>query len=89
MFNYLNKYHSKEFDTYYVIRADSSEKENIDKYPDQILDFQSPRHLEIFLQTDLFLHTHNSANLAPFKSDYLIEKYQQPRKLTSNMALPD
>lgn len=81
MFNYLNKYHSKEFDTYYVIRADSSEKENIDKYPDQILDFQSPRHLEIFLQTDLFLHTHNSANLAPFKSDYLIEKISATKKI--------
>lgn len=81
MFNYLNKYHAKDFDTYYVITSESAERENLDHYEDHIITFQTPRHLELFLMADLFLFTHDVENLLPFDSNYLNQKISQTPKI--------
>ncbi|MBM7616592.1 CDP-glycerol glycerophosphotransferase (TagB/SpsB family) [Weissella uvarum] len=81
MFNYLNRYYAKQFDTYYVLAKDSSERDNIERYDDHIIDFQTPRHLELFLMADAFLYTHFVTYLMPFDSEYLMQKIIQTPKI--------
>lgn len=65
-FRYMREHH-REIDAYYVIRADSPERRNLDGY-DNLLDFRSKAHIDKVLEADRVVGTHHPGFLYPIRT---------------------
>ncbi|MGP5227059.1 CDP-glycerol glycerophosphotransferase family protein [Arthrobacter rhombi] len=65
-FRYMRDFH-REIDAYYVIRPDSPERRNLEGY-DNVLDYRSKEHIDMVLQADRIIGTHDPGFLYPIRS---------------------
>lgn len=66
LFRYMRDFH-REIDAYYVIRSDSPERRNLDGYAN-VLDYRSKEHIDMVLQADRVVGTHDPGFLYPVRS---------------------
>jgi len=81
MFKYLIDNHHDEFDTYYVLTAESPDIVNLEGYEENVIAYKSQKHFEIMNDVDLILHTNSSFYAYPLNTNYWIKKRNKAHKI--------
>lgn len=75
-FNYLMT-HDQTFDVYYVIEKNSPDLKNLAAYPERVIEYRSPKHVELFFKASYLISSHTPSYGMPLFTNRTVEKRNQ------------
>lgn len=75
-FNYLMK-KDQRFDVYYVIEKDAPDLTNLAPYPERVITYRSPEHVDLFFKASYFISSHTPSYGMPFFTNRTLAKRNQ------------
>lgn len=73
IFKNLIKTYQNIFDIYYIIQKDSYDTIRLSEYQDNIIYSESVEHCDIFIKSDIILHSHSSIYILPVSTNRALQ----------------